>query len=92
MRTIWKFQLPVYGVNRVSMPIDAQIIHVDNQDGKLCVWAEVSFPAPTLEVRLCVVGTGNPLPDPFEGHRWTHVGSAIVDPFVWHVYESKFII
>ena len=37
----------------------------------------------TVERDIEIIGTGNPMPD---GRR-TFIGSAVIDPFVWHVFE-----
>ena len=83
MRTIYKYRLPVGAVFHVAMPTDAKIIHVGNQDGSVHIWAEVENANPRETRNFVIVGTGHEMPRD-EGR---HIGSAIVPPFVWHVYE-----
>lgn len=57
---------------------------VMNQGGVLTLWAEVDTSKPSRHAYIEIHGTGNPQ-DHVESTR-TYLGSAIVEPFVWHVY------
>lgn len=81
---IYKFPLQkVNGVQHVPMPTDAQIVHIDAQNGIPCIWAicnQVS--KDTVERQFHIVGTGWPLPD-----GCVHRGTYQEPPFVWHLIE-----
>lgn len=86
MRAIWKYELEVTDLQEVEMPIDSQVLSVANQDGRLCMWALV----PQLESRkekYCfeIIGTGNPIGQTPLSRRF--VGTVLMPPFVWHVFE-----
>ena len=85
MKRIFKYSLDVVDMQTVVMPEHARILSVANQHGNLCLWAEVDTDNHTEDRVISVYGTGNPLPDN-QGH---FVGSVIIDPFVWHVYEGE---
>lgn len=83
MKQVLKYPLTL-GCNDLSIPPDAKIVLVGNQHGNLTMWVEVQ-PGPFITRRFMVYGTGHIIP--FEE---VHIGSAIMDSFVWHVFECKF--
>ena len=85
MKAIWKYELQIVARQAIDMPPGARVLHVDNQRGSLCLWAFVT-PGPETERRIFhVIGTGHPIEDT-EGIK--HVGSVVIDPFVWHAFEE----
>lgn len=84
---IWKFTLDPYGT-RVQMPKGARLLHVHEQAGDVCVWAEVDMTAPNVDRILIPVGTGHPIPRV----ALAYVGTAhLVEagtPVVLHVYDG----
>lgn len=93
MRTIWKYDLAVTDVQKVSMPAGAILLHVglqrENQgyDRTVTLWASVNSLAPKVERMFAVVGTGNPAPEPGADDA-VYVGSVMDGPFVWHVFDG----
>lgn len=90
MTAIWKYQLPLTDEPVLNMPVNAKIIHVDDQHGVLCLWAEVDrdeelVPFLTMPRQFYVVGTGHT----FDRTGKRYLGSVIQDSFVWHVYERS---
>lgn len=87
MRTVWKYTLGIADAQTLSMPYAAKVLCVAVQGGSLCLWAEVNATAQRRQARnFYIVGTGNPLPS---GVSLRHVGSVVMPPFVWHVYEEE---
>lgn len=89
MKTIYKYELEVKdGIQEVYMPDAADIIHVGEQNGKICMWAEVDTTNISEQRYFHVIGTGHPIPNtkgiPTRSN-WT--GTVQMPPFVWHVYE-----
>ena len=83
--TIHKFPLAnPGGVSAVWMPDNANIIKAADQEGVLCLWAEVDSSDAALGVRLFhVVGTGQRLPN----GNIQYIDTVVVPPYVWHIYE-----
>lgn len=84
MKRIWKFPLAITDVQSVAMPRGARILAVDEQHGALTLWAEVDPSQPKVTRIIHIIGTGNPMPE----HLGDYLGTAVIDPFVWHVYED----
>lgn len=85
MRTIHKYPLAITDAQILPVQVNAMPLHVDNQNGQLTLWMEVDSDRAFLAKTVYVVGTGNPIPRDAK----VYVGSAIVSPFVWHVYLSS---
>jgi hypothetical protein len=84
-RVVFKYPLPALGVvQEITMDAEAKLLHIAEQGGTICMWAEVTMPRATAVRRFIVVGTGHPFD--FSG---TYVGTVLVmgGAFVWHVYE-----
>lgn len=58
------------------------VVLVGEQDGELTVWTEEGMEPPYDRV-VAVFGTGHTIPEDAK-----HLGSALMPPFVWHVYET----
>jgi hypothetical protein len=84
--TIWKYELSVTGLQEISIPVGSRFLSVDRQDGRICLWVMVD-PKNVNEKRLIeIIGTGNPVPWRV-GMSRRHIGTVIMDSFVWHVFE-----
>ena len=91
MNTVWKFQIPVSTEFDLSMPKNAQIIHVDSQFDQACLWAVVDSGALTETRSFILVGTGSAIPTfdyPLE--RLEHRGTFMVSggTYVFHLFEK----
>jgi hypothetical protein len=85
MNVILKYPLEP-GPQRVQMPRYARLLHVGEKAGQLVLWAWVHTDEPPLERRIRVHGTGHPL----GVYPGIYVGTAIVGPYVWHVFDEGF--
>lgn len=87
MRTIYKYPLELVDYQRIGMPSGAKILCVQEQDGRLCLWAKVFIHSGVeSETRLFhIFGTGNPMP---EMTKLIYIGTAQSGRFVWHVFEE----
>ena len=84
MRMIYKYELQL-GTQVVRMPAGAQVLSAHNQHGSLCIWALVDPKAPMVDRAFLVTGTGHTIE---EGIRLDlFIGTVIISPFVWHVFE-----
>lgn len=92
MRTVHKFLVPPFSPSEESLPVmpahpQARVVLVDAdpRTGSPAVWLEVitehgNEPAGRV---MRFFGTGHDIPP-----GWQHVGSTIIDGYVWHVYEQ----
>jgi hypothetical protein len=87
MLTIWKYQL--LGISQdVEMPEGAKILGLQEQNGKLTMWALVNPDAyRSRHARYHVVGTGNFLQDDFACYEY--IGTCQVRAYVWHVFREE---
>lgn len=82
-KQIWKFPLEVEDKQSISLPEDAEVLSVQIQHGKPCLWALVIPDSPTKSRVIEIFGTGTQIP---EGNR-TYIGTVQMGPFVWHVFD-----
>ena len=87
--TIWKYELGYTHEQTIRTPIVWRPIHVEMQDGILCLWAEVDSRSDIVERTIAVYGTGHPLRDMH--WQWQHLGSTLAagGQLVWHVYWKE---
>lgn len=85
MMTIYKYPLKRAGVQKVTMPHGARLLHVAMQNGQPTLWAHVDDGVVRVDRLIAVIGTGNPAPDPDESE---YVGSVFDGPFVWHIFDG----
>lgn len=82
---VFKYSVPVAGINSVPMPQGAKILRDGEQGGKMFVWALVDETRAHENRQLFVCGTGWEMPvGPFD-----YLGTVFVGPFVWHIWEAK---
>lgn len=94
MSQIWKYRIDPqpgppgadYATAEITMPLDAQILHLDLQDGQPTIWARVNTHASVKRKGFYVVPTGVDLP---EYHLGAYVGTWQKDGLVWHVFRSR---
>lgn len=61
-KEIWKFELEINGEQAVSMPEGAEILSLQVQRGKPCIWVMVDSAARSQEQRwFKTFGTGHPI-------------------------------
>ena len=84
MTTIWKYPIEVVYRQEIGLPRGARVLSMQRHADGLVVWAEVDPSAPVERRGVRVVGTGLPIGE------WrsnaAHIGTAILGPFVWHVF------
>ena len=87
MRTIYKYPLELDVEQTITGPI-MEFLHLDWQNGQLCVWAEVDTDEAEETHHFYIVGTGHQVPSA----AVDHVGTVLSEDgmFVWHVYTQAF--
>ena len=83
---VWKYELQLTDTQLVDMPKGAELLSVANHRGVLCLWAKVDADQEMETRYIEIIGTGNPMPQDMGGDR-RFIGTAVIDPFVWHVFE-----
>lgn len=86
---IYKHKLSLCDEQCIEMQIDAQVLSVQAQGGDICVWARQLWAGAQMgkaQRRFTIVGTGNEFDLLRAG---TYVGTVLMTPFVWHVFESR---
>lgn len=82
--TIWKFQIPICGMQHIEMPAAAKILTAQAQGSQLCLWAEVDPDAVLKVRRIEIFGTGHPMGN---GQR-RYIATVQMSNLVWHIYEA----
>jgi hypothetical protein len=77
---IYKYQLSL-GETTIKLPESFQVLHVGEQNGLLMLWVELDLNASKIPYTFHVIGTGHSVKP-----HMHHIGSVIMNPFVWHVY------
>lgn len=83
MKTIYKYTIKLTERQNVTMPVTADIICAQVQDGKICLWATVDTESEFEERLIGIFGTGNALPQ----LSMRHIDTVQIAPFVWHIFE-----
>lgn len=85
-KTIWKFELDTTDMIGVDMPIGAEILTVQEQYGKPCLWALVDAESKKENRIFCIHGTGH---DVSSSHAKKYVGTyQLMDgSLIFHVFE-----
>lgn len=86
MRTIYKYPL-IVGFNGISLPLEAEVVHIAEQNGQLQMWVEQADCGQLSQRQFNVYGTGHYIYNDNE----MHLATVIVGDFVWHVYENILI-
>ena len=85
MKIIYKYELSVHDEQRFHMPLGYQLLTVQIQRGKPCIWALVDTTFPDVPVDLLTYGTGGPVP----GRPGLYAGTYQLENggIVFHVFE-----
>lgn len=90
MKTIHKWVLEVKDWQIIAIDGGATVLSVQEQNGRICLWAIVDPSAPKADVGVRVIGTGN-LIQPSLIDRIKHVGSVqlVGGAMVFHVFIQE---
>jgi hypothetical protein len=85
MKTIFKYKLETTGIQTISMPIGAGIVHTALQGENICIWAIVND-GNDLEMRIFhIFGTGHPI----TGGDLKYISTVHVGALVFHIFEEN---
>lgn len=86
---IYKITLAIVDMRTIDLPISAEILHVGEQNGHLCMWYQFieSDPIQTQTTKrhtIEIIGTGNHY---YQRPR-VHIGTVVMsNGLVWHVFK-----
>lgn len=84
MKVIWKQVLDKTDKQVVKLPIGADILDVQVQGGKWCLWFLCRVDTPLEERHIVTYATGQQI-DSVSG---SYIGTIQDGPFVFHVFEE----
>lgn len=82
---IWKYELKIKAVQDIELPLGAEPLSVQVQNGKVCIWTTAMPASITKPVRFYIVGTGDTVPD----SAAKYLGTVQVSPYVWHFFYAR---
>lgn len=88
MKKIYKYPILIEDKQVVSMPINAEILTVQLQNGIPCIWALVDTSSPLSDVSVRVYPTGGEV-DPSPNLKYCGTFQMIGGGLVFHVFVDK---
>jgi hypothetical protein len=86
-KTIWKFPLQIMDRQEIKVPMGAQILSVQVQDGIPCMWAMVEPDSSIFDtIYIEIFGTGHPI-DCGNGNNRKFISTIQLRSLVFHVFE-----
>lgn len=85
-KRIWKYILQITDEQIIEVPSGAKLLHIDQQEGRLCLWMIVDIESELTKFVVNIVGTGNPVPNELP----PYIGTAQIHTLVWHVFAGEF--
>ena len=86
MQSVFKWQILTTDRQEIEMPVGAEVLTVQCQNGKPCIWARVDTSAESEFRAFRTYGTGHPIHHPPGRYVGTYqlIGGALV----FHVFEE----
>ena len=84
MKTIWKYPLELKGLQNISIPEGAEILHCAIQNDGIFLWALVDPSLPLQRREIEMIGTGNEVS---EDEERKYISTIIDGALVWHIFE-----
>ena len=85
MRRIYKYELEITDKQDVEMPLGAQMLSVQMQGDKLCVWALITTGREQEVRHIEIYGTGRDIGNENQMNIF-HRGTVQDGGLVWHVF------
>ncbi len=85
MEVIYKYELQVQGTQNVVMPIGHEILSIQEQQGRIMMWAKVDKTTKERPVKIHMFGTGFDLPEFYTGD---FLATVQVSDLVWHYFKG----
>jgi hypothetical protein len=86
MQTIWKYTLEPGQNNTLELPASAEVLSVQNQNEKICMWVKLETDYPKVQRMFAVLGTGWEVES---NHDLLFIGTVQLNHgiYVFHVFE-----
>lgn len=88
-RVIYKYEITLDGgPQTITMKEGAQILSVDEQRGKICLWALVEIGMPDQDRQIQIIPTGETIEGPVGG--WNFLGTVKLydGMLIFHVFDQ----
>ena len=85
-KTIWKFSIEAADLFGVDMPEGSEILSVQEQHGKPCIWALVDPGRKKVNRTFCIYGTGHPVGN-VESKKFIGTFQLAGGNLVFHLFE-----
>lgn len=85
MSSIFKYNLRVETTQVLKLPIGAEILSIQNQNGQLALWCLVPPSRGVENVHFLIYGTGESIPE----IEKKYLDTVQVGPYVWHVFKKE---
>ncbi|TDH35699.1 hypothetical protein E2A64_10185 [Pseudohoeflea suaedae] len=82
---IYKYPFKIDDWVDVRMPVGAEILSLQVQDGVPTIWAKVAPHQQEATRRFVVLATGETFVDALIGY---YIGTIQLDGFVWHIFDQ----
>lgn len=85
---VYKYELEITDEQIIRLPFAAEILTVQMQGDKCCLWALVDPRNELNERTICIYGTGHPIPDKI---RLKYISTFQIQHLglVFHAFEKK---
>lgn len=85
---VYKYELEITDEQIIRLPFAAEILTIQMQGDKCCLWALVDPMNESEERTICIYGTGRPIPNKI---RLKHISTFFVPHLglVFHAFEKK---
>ncbi len=90
MITIWKYKLETTDIQTIEMPLDAEILTVQEQNGDINMWVKVDTEKTLVKREIFIYGTGNPI---FDNDNSKYIGTFQLKSgmLVFHVFDNGYV-
>jgi hypothetical protein len=86
MAVVWKTEIEITAIQEIEFPVGAELLCVNNQDEKLCVWFKCNPKIDEKEYRTIIIaGTGHKTVDDTK-----YIGTVLMrgGTLVCHVFDA----
>lgn len=92
MEKIYKYPLALEDKQTIEMPMGSQILSIQTQFNKPCIWAMVNPNLPPIGVKIEIYGTGESITNPFPSYL-KYIGTFQINNghVVYHVFLNELV-
>lgn len=89
METIWKFPFEIGDQIEIEMPSLSEILTVQMQGKRPCLWARVYDDAPMVKRKFELFGTGHKMPRIDQRRDYVGTFQVLGGQLIFHLFELK---